>query len=432
MQQVSFIFQLGVNIFDYFIMLYYFNLLSEKRHKRKTMFWAVGLVYIGLITYVNQVVGSSWVNLLVSVAAVVIISMFYKKEKKIGSLLIYDAIYTAMNIVAETFAICIIKILLSSTNLDLRENYICATLITKIVLLFFCYHVGRKRSRRRGILAKETEVLLFVSTVISVLISISLVDKMELYKGWHTFLYLGTALGCMYLELILYFLLGRFEKMYQQILENQKMKYELEKKEEYLKVLEEKEKEIRSIRHNLKNQLLELNIRLDAQNITREEHENQLQAKEFVDNLIETLEKEYQYTNNFRINSILKEKLNYAKEKGIAVACEIQISDTFQLERGDMGVILGNLLDNAIEASEQVENPYISIKMRQRNQGLYLEIQNNARKSRKGAFGTTKKDKENHGFGLISVKKTVEKYNGYIEVNRRKEKFIVGLVLMEK
>ena len=156
------------------------------------------------------------------------------------------------------------------------------------------------------------------------------------------------------------------------------------------------------------------------------------QAKEFVNNLIETLEEKDKYTGNFIINSILKEKIKCAREKGISVTYEIQIADTFQLERGDMGIILGNLLDNAIEASEQVEDPCIFIQMRQRNKSLYLFIENSTRESEEKEFVTTKADKKNHGFGLVSVQKTVEKYNGNIQLYRKEGRFIAELALMEK
>lgn len=431
MQEVSAFFQLGINIFDYFIMLYYFNLLSEKRHGHRIIFWLIGLTYIASITYANQVIGNPWINLLVSVVAVVGISRFFEKKKEIGSLIIYDVIYIATNVAVEIVALCIVKILLQSTNLQLKENYICTVAIARILLVCFCNWIVRRKTKRQSVLAKETELLLCSSTVIFGWIVISLMDKMTIYDGWYIWLYLGAALGCMYLELLLFFLLDKFQKMYQQILENQQMKYELEKKEEYFNMLEEKEKEIRSLRHNLKNQLLELNVKLDNKNAKYNDVAHEEQAKEFVSSLIGALEVEYQYTRNFIVNSILKEKINCAKKKGISVTCEIQISDTFELERGDMGIILGNLLDNAIEASELVEHPYISIQMRQMNKNLYLAIKNHTKESNQKGYYTTKKDKKNHGFGITSVKKTVEKYNGRININREENQFMVELILIK-
>lgn len=432
MQQVSGIFQLTTNVLDYFIVLYYFSLLSEKRHGRKIVFYLVGLVYIAAITYANQVIGNPWINLLVSIVSVVGISTFYEKKKEIGNLIIYDAIYIAINVAVEIFALCIVKIFLNSADLRLKETYICVIIVGRILVICFCYQVAKNKTRRQGVLAKEIEILLCVSTIISIWIAVSLADKMTTYEGWHVSMYMGAAIGCIYLELILYFLLEKFQKMYYQLLENQQMEYESEKKEEYLNILEEKEKEIRSIRHDLKNQLLELNVRLDSNNMKNMEGSSHEQAKEFVNNLIETLEEKDKYTGNFIINSILKEKIKCAREKGISVTYEIQIADTFQLERGDMGIILGNLLDNAIEASEQVEDPCIFIQMRQRNKSLYLFIENSTRESEEKEFVTTKADKKNHGFGLVSVQKTVEKYNGNIQLYRKEGRFIAELALMEK
>ena len=225
MQQVSGIFQLTTNVLDYFIVLYYFSLLSEKRHGRKIVFYLVGLVYIAAITYANQVIGNPWINLLVSIVSVVGISTFYEKKKEIGNLIIYDAIYIAINVAVEIFALCIVKIFLNSADLRLKETYICVIIVGRILVICFCYQVAKNKTRRQGVLAKEIEILLCVSTIISIWIAVSLADKMTTYEGWHVSMYMGAAIGCIYLELILYFLLEKFQKMYYQLLENQQMEY---------------------------------------------------------------------------------------------------------------------------------------------------------------------------------------------------------------
>ena len=79
MKEVSVWFQLGINVLDYCIMLYYFSLISERRKEKKLLFWITGGLYIAAITYANLEIGNTWVNLLVSVVAVLGISMFYER-----------------------------------------------------------------------------------------------------------------------------------------------------------------------------------------------------------------------------------------------------------------------------------------------------------------------------------------------------------------
>ena len=95
-----------------------------------------------------------------------------------------------------------------------------------------------------------------------------------------------------------------------------------------------------------------------------------------------------------------------------------------------MGVILGNLMDNAIEAGEKTEAPYIVIQIRQINKSLYIAIQNRMEGKMQGELFTTKKDKKNHGFGLASVRKTVEKYSGHMQIDRKDGIFVVEIMLV--
>lgn len=430
MKEVSLWFQLGINVLDYFIMLYYFSLLSERQKERKILFWITGGLYIATITYANLEIRSTWVNLLVSVMAVVGISMFYEKREELGKLLFYDIVYIAMCILAESFALCIVKLLLNSSDLNIRQNYVCNVVIGKIFLILFCYCFIKNKTKQQGGLERETGLMLCLSTVISTWIVVALADKITTYAGWKVTLYMGAELGCICLNLILHFLMEHFQKMYQQILENKQIQHEMEQREEHLKALEEKEKEIRGIRHDLRNQLLELNVKLDRENTIEKGGGRHEQAKAFVNTLIETLEENRQYTDNPIVNAILKEKINTAKEKGIPVTYEIDISASIQLESGDMGIILGNLMDNAIEAGEKTEAPYIVIQIRQINKSLYIAIQNRMEGKMQGELFTTKKDKKNHGFGLASVRKTVEKYSGHMQIDRKDGIFVVEIMLV--
>ena len=430
MKEVSVWFQLGINVLDYCIMLYYFSLISERRKEKKLLFWITGGLYIAAITYANLEIGNTWVNLLVSVVAVLGISMFYEKREEPGKLLIYDIVYIAMSILAESFALCIVKLLLNSSDLNIRQNYVCNIVTGKIFLILFCCCLIKSRTKRQGGLERKTGLMLCLSTVISTWIVVALADKITTYAGWKLTLYMGAELGCICLNLILYFLMEHFQKMYRQILENKQIQHEMEQREEHLKALEEKEKEIRGIRHDLRNQLLELNVKLDRENAMDKGGGQRGQAKAFVGTLIETLEENRQYTDNPAVNAILKEKINTAKEKGIPVTYEIDMSATFQLERGDMGIILGNLMDNAIEAGEKAEAPYISIQIRQINKSLYIAIQNRMEGKMQGELFTTKKDKKNHGFGLASVRRTVEKYSGHMQIDRKDGTFVVEIMLV--
>jgi sensor histidine kinase regulating citrate/malate metabolism len=99
----------------------------------------------------------------------------------------------------------------------------------------------------------------------------------------------------------------------------------------------------------------------------------------------------------------------------------------------DMVVIFGNLLDNAIEASERVKNSkYIDLFVSYEEGCMILRIRNNFDKvkiDKAGDFVTRKEDDALHGIGIKSVKSTVAKYDGIIEFATDGTEFTVDIMI---
>lgn len=103
----------------------------------------------------------------------------------------------------------------------------------------------------------------------------------------------------------------------------------------------------------------------------------------------------------------------------------------------DLNILVGNLLENAIEAAVRTDRKYLKVnitfnrgvlKIRMENSFLPMGAENGERQDRQFFF-TTKKEKGQHGFGLKSVEKIVDAYNGTMEVTTQEDVFCVNLVL---
>lgn len=124
-------------------------------------------------------------------------------------------------------------------------------------------------------------------------------------------------------------------------------------------------------------------------------------------------------SGNLVIDSILNYKLDYIKSMGVNTHLNIKVPSDLELESFDMVVILGNLLDNAMEALKKLkENRILWVSIKYDRGILIIRTQNNfdgkASVGSKG-FTTTKEDKGNHGLGLKNIESTLEKYNGLLE-----------------
>ena len=102
-----------------------------------------------------------------------------------------------------------------------------------------------------------------------------------------------------------------------------------------------------------------------------------------------------------------------------------------------MCILLGNLLDNAIEAVRGLdrEKREIRVRMMTPNNMFLLEIQNpyeGVRRKVQERYLTTKSDHNLHGLGLDSVKRIVEKNGGFLEISDENQIFQVNVTLMGK
>ncbi|QHQ59507.1 GHKL domain-containing protein [Anaerocolumna sedimenticola] len=157
---------------------------------------------------------------------------------------------------------------------------------------------------------------------------------------------------------------------------------------------------------------------------------------EYLSELMEekTVKEEYTRSGNVVIDSILNFKLQEAERKGIQINLEVSVPEQLSVKSFDMTVILGNLLDNAIEACCKIaENKRkIRVSIRYDKSRLFIEIKNQYENEilyEKGNIITTNDDKKNHGAGLSNVKNAVEKYQGLLHIEHSDNTFNVTALL---
>ncbi len=137
-------------------------------------------------------------------------------------------------------------------------------------------------------------------------------------------------------------------------------------------------------------------------------------------------------TGNVVLDSLLNHKIAEAIKKGIDTRYEVQVSDKIMADDFDLTCILGNLIDNAVEAAEKSQEKKVVIRMAYSGNRLSFRIRNTFSGKRRWDGRTpitTKKDKIFHGLGLRSVKKSVEKYRGRIEISQEGSYFCVTVVM---
>ena len=134
-------------------------------------------------------------------------------------------------------------------------------------------------------------------------------------------------------------------------------------------------------------------------------------------------------TGNRMADAILNSKLSLAAEREINVKAEAKIPVSLTVSELDLCIIIGNLLDNAIEACMELppDRRLIRIYMEMKGNYLYLALTNTAGGRKKHSFTTTRG--EGHGLGIARVDAVVKKCGGYITRASEDEAFSTEVLL---
>ena len=142
-------------------------------------------------------------------------------------------------------------------------------------------------------------------------------------------------------------------------------------------------------------------------------------------------------TGNVGLDAILSSKVSIARKNNIEVNCTAKVPAELKISDVHLCAIVGNLLDNAIEACEKIKcvevaatpQKFIRIYIGMFKQQLYISVSNSTnakRRRRLNEFVTSKLGE--HGFGLRRIDKIAEQYDGF--VNRKNEPGIFATEVM--
>lgn len=192
-----------------------------------------------------------------------------------------------------------------------------------------------------------------------------------------------------------------------------------------LEVISKSTAHIKALRHDMKHHMNEIQI-LAGKNGVEGIRRYISSMQEYLKTPDEIIE-----SGDVEIDSLLNYMLAKARKEQISVRTEVRLSDISR-HSFDINIILGNLLENAIEAARQTEEKKLTVAIREEKGVLKIHIENsyNGILQQKGTkFLTTKKDSDLHGLGLGNVENIVRKYHGEMKIEKRDNMFSVRILL---
>ena len=236
------------------------------------------------------------------------------------------------------------------------------------------------------------------------------------------------SLGLLFINFIVFYLYRMLLKAFSQKYENELL---VQIYSNQLNTMLESEARVKNLRHDIKHHLNGLKLLAVK---------NDLHAiQKYLDDMEKYIENpdEIVASGNIEIDSVLNFMLQMAKRELRSVDIKVQMPEAL-VHSFDINIILGNLLENAIEAAKQTEEKYLGVTIILKKGILKIEIENSFNgsllfqkdeKYKMFTFGTTKKNTGKHGIGLNSVRKIVQKYTGIMDASSRNNRFCIKLIL---
>lgn len=191
---------------------------------------------------------------------------------------------------------------------------------------------------------------------------------------------------------------------------------------------------LRSLRHDMNNHIGVIYGLLDTKQYNK--------LKSYLNGIYKNLQEanDIIIVNNEILSIILNNKKHLANEKMIQLVTWIEVKD-FILTEIEICSLIGNILDNAIEATEKVPFDAIDIDREikfvcvEKEEGWYIDCKNpfvEAPLITEEGLMTTKKNKESHGIGSRTMQDIIKKYNGTLEYSTDDINFIVKIFISKK
>lgn len=417
------LFYIITNIFDVYIIYKFMSVFfNRKDANRKVEIISYALYYF-IFTSLYLFLNIPIVTLISNIVLLFIVSFNYKtslRRRILAIALIYIILISIESIVALIFGFLDFSIL--SQNSEFTS--IARMTTVKILLYITALSIGNyKNIKDKSNILYSYWFAIFFIPLMSLFIILSIIE-MATYNVYRIIFIIVNLLFINFFVFYLYDNIStqqkeKFEKL---LISNQNTYYTKQ-----LNLMKSSLESVRSFKHDMRNHLILLNSLV--------ENNEYNEASKVISQITGAIDvkNEYAQSGNITVDSILNFKLQEAVNKGISVSLELNIPEKLNITPFDISVILGNLLDNAINASSKLEkDKRLDLKIDYKRGRLFINLSNTYTGilNYKGEkLTTSNRDKETHGIGIKNINAVLDKYDGVMEIEH-KENIFTAIILL--
>lgn len=395
-------------LFEFLLFWYYSDsLFDAKKSNTKRVFLMLlntaflGAVYQFNITYINAI--------LMFITYVLLLLYLYNISFKTA--VFHSLIFIVVMLASEILVMAISSALYKGFNAFESSPSAYLIMISTSKLIYFSLMIIILKIFAQK---ENTEPynkyfwLLFIMPLTSIMVLVCfryIAYQMQLTKVM-SILWIISCIGLLFANILVFII-------YEYSLKNTKELYELkaiqdreEQDKRYFEIIEQSNKDMRIFSHDIKNHLMQIR---NLENIEA--------VQSYVDSLYPNVEK-FSFTGiskNKMLDLIISKYATLCESKNIRFSVDVKTANLAYVRDSDLSTLMNNLLDNAVEAAEQADEGFIQVHIFSKSNihdGLVIKNSSTVPpKAENGELKTTKHNKEMHGIGTKSIRKTLKKYN---------------------
>lgn len=404
------------DICDFSLLIIIIHMLGDfLTYKDIKKYWLAGgsIIFLVFTLAASRSISVPIINFLVNTICVFILSLAFMGSIK--KKILVSSVITIINAAGDIIAYMLI------TPGDEPET-INLSFIGTVLIILICERIIKRIFKDK----EKTEFMAYQGMILIIIplcsLGIIYCSARNNYGKYFTFV---IALCVLIINVTVFYLYRILEEDYLRKMRNIELEEQIKAYSNELNIIAESQNRVRSLQHDMNHHLIEIEGLYN-----RRKWED---IKNYLDNMKKSLNNmdEYVYSGHLEIDSLLNFLLRKAHDKLYKVDVKINIPEDIELNIFKFNIIVGNLVENAVRASEESEDKIFYMNLEANKGILFLTIKNSYKKIVKdgNSYISTKTDKNSHGIGLKNVERIIKETHGNIDISTDGDFFIVKVIL---
>ncbi|MEK4349043.1 ATP-binding protein [Paenibacillus sp. FSL P4-0184] len=394
---------------------FFFNSVFDKSAKKHNRF--IYFIMFGLLDYLYLVIPISPILSLI-LPLLMIFSFAQSYQVKIKDKIIFSMFYGVLISLVNFISLYIFYTLYSiEFSFDPVNEYdqiaYTKAILLSCMIMFAIIQIIRLLAKRRSY-SLHYRYYIFFSVI--PIVSINQLNILT-YKDAYSFI---SVIVLLFLNVMIFYVFDNIIDKFQFMHENAQLQQQMDHQDANYEKVVHSFKSIKRIIHDTNQQFLYIEECIERNELAA--------AREHIKTTLNKVEGAYQRVNtgNLVIDALVTNTLNIGQANGIRIDTKLSLcSQKVHIDRYDLCVVIGNMLDNAIEASKKLkiaEDRYILIKIHSTESTLLIHIMNHM-ENEVAHLNSQKSNPEFHGIGLTNIARICDKYGGHMTIETKHKIF---------